>query len=77
MVEQDYQEKFCCTKNFSEILKHLHHLDSIIIAVMSAFDSLHLLLKSHLQHHDLKIWTKMAPGKMVKEDEMVNKIFFT
>ena len=52
-------------------MKHLHHLDSIIIAIMSAFDSLHLLLKSHLQHHELKIWTKMAPGKMVKEDEKV------
>ena len=64
-------------KNFSEILKHLHHLNSIVVAVMSAFDSLHLLLKSHLQHHDLKIRTKMAPGKTVKEDEMVNKMFFT
>ena len=68
---------FVALKNFSEILKHLHHLNSIVVAVMSAFDSLHLLLKSHLQHHNLKIWTKMAPGKMVKEDKMVNKMFFT
>ena len=52
-------------------MKHLHHLDSIIIAIMSAFDSLHLLLKSHLQHHDLKIRTKMAPEKTVKEHEKV------
>ena len=58
-------------KNFSELLNHLHHLNSIVVAIMSAFDPLHLLLKSHLQHHDLKFWTKMAPEKTVKEDEKV------
>ena len=45
------------------ILFHLHHIYSVLTALMAASYPLHLLLQGHLQHHDLKLRTQLGPEK--------------